>query len=267
MSEPSAKSTRVVLILAAVALVAGLVLGRSLNLSGTQPAEPQPATPVAAAVPTPAPAPDTAATIKRYQVPVSPSQPTKGPADAVVTIVEWCDFSSPECRKVESVLTTVLAKYPHEVRLAFRHFVDPTGNPEAHEFTRIAFDRAGKFWEAKAIMMGTSSEPGRAELQKYAAELKMDWADTEAALDKHSHAGPVIADRTFAQMFGVQAAPALIVNGRRLQGEISVASLTALVDDEIARSQALVSAGIAKDKVYAELTKNGVWEKPKPLPN
>jgi protein-disulfide isomerase len=210
-------------------------------------------------------APQAAGSAQRYQVPISMSQPKRGPEDAIVTIVEWCDFHGEKCKALAPIIDQTLAAYPTQLRHVFRHFTDKTAMPalEEHELAHLAFEHAGKFFEARALFMQAQSVATRAELERHAGTLGLDWSIVRAKLDKHAYAPAVVADVTFAGMFAVSEAPALFVNGRRLLGEPSFERLRRLIDDELAHAQTLVSRGVAKGDVYAALTKDGVWEKAK----
>ena len=202
------------------------------------------------------------AAVTRYQVPVTGSQPSKGPSDAIVTIVEWCDFQVPDCKKTGPVLTAILAEYDGQVRWVYRNFTQPTPASQlSHEFARIAHEQAGKFWEARQLLQDAAGPPTPDDFRRYAEQLGLDWSATNAALDKHTHSGHVVADRMFADMFDVQDVPAFFVNGRRLSGPATLSAFKPLIDDEIARAGKLVASGVPKQQVYAELTKNGVWKR------
>lgn len=255
MSKTTGTNQRLILAGVAVALLLALGIGVQMVVL---PAQKQ--APVLAAAPVLSPL----GPVVRYQVPVSLGQPKKGPEDALVTIVEWCDFHSPKCKQAEPVLTAVMQKYPKDVRLAFRHFADPTSIPglEEHEFSRMAFEQAGKFFEVKDLFMQQPSVGTREDIARYAKQFGMEWSKVLSDLDQHNFAGAIVADHTFAGMFNVKEIPAFFVNGRRLQGDASVAAFSQLIDDELKRTQQLLATGVAKDKVYAELIKNGLWEKP-----
>src|SRR5579862_6043024 len=47
--------------------------------------------------------------------------PTKGPADARVTIVEFSDYQCPHCRQLYSVMQVIEQKYP-QVRIVYKDF-------------------------------------------------------------------------------------------------------------------------------------------------
>jgi protein-disulfide isomerase len=199
--------------------------------------------------------------VSRFKVPVTASQPVKGSAEALVTIVEWCNLLGPECEAVDPIVDAVLKEYGDRVRLVFRHYLPASAPPVADEFARIAFEQAGKFWEARDLLrQGGTETPSPAQLEGYAKQLGLDWNAARAALAQHTHTGHVVADRLFAEMFDVHAVPAFFVNGRRVAGEATLPAFKAVIDDEIQRATQLVAHGVPKNQIYAELTKNGTWK-------
>jgi protein-disulfide isomerase len=200
---------------------------------------------------------------ERFQIPVTRSQPSRGPSDAIVTIVEWCDLRAGACAQSDAIIEQVLARSGESVRRVFRHFAQPTrGSQLAHQLARIAHEQAGKFWQARALLSRTDAEPTSRDIERYTEQLGLDPSSTRAALDRGTHAGHVTADRVFAQMFGVDSVPAVFVNGRRLEQPLSLAALKSLVNVELAHARELVGRGVPKEQVYAELTKNGTWRRP-----
>jgi protein-disulfide isomerase len=199
-----------------------------------------------------------------YKIPVSPSQPSKGPEEALVTVVQWCDFPDPACKQTDPVLQKLLKRYPNELRLVFRHYVSATRKDSAlaHQFARAAFER-GKFWEAHELLLAHQGEVTHAALEGYASTLGLDWSALKKALDAGTFSGHLAADRMFAEMFDVKASGALYVNGRPVAG--TEAALDALVKEELARANKLLAGGVQKTELYAELTKHGTW-KPAPRP-
>ncbi len=64
-----------------------------------------------------------------YAISVAEHNPTRGPDDALVTIVEYNAFDCEACAAIQPHLTALLAKYPKDVRVVWRHF--PDGRPKA----------------------------------------------------------------------------------------------------------------------------------------
>ena len=248
-----------------VALALGVGAGRLAMLGKSTQEAPT------VAAPTPTPSAKTAAPtlkpdepgITRYQVPVTISQPAKGPADALVTIVGWCDLQSVACRDADAVLTQVLAAYDQELRFVFRHLPQETLESQlAHEFAQIAHERADKFWTVRERLLHAAGPIELETVERIAKEVDMDWPATLSALESHSFAQHVGTDAMFAKFFEVTKAPAFFVNGRRLEGKPSLAAFRTLIDDELKHAETLVSKGIARDAVYANLIRGGKWKRP-----
>jgi protein-disulfide isomerase len=200
--------------------------------------------------------------LKRYRIPVSSSQPSLGPADALVTIVEWCDLPDAGCSAVDPTLDALRAQFPNELRLVFRHYARPNESSAlAHKFARAAHEQGGKFWEARRLLLAHRGDVTQADVERYAGRLGLDWKAVSTAMAANQQTGHITADRLFAGMFDVRDAPALFVNGRPLEGTPTADALEALIIEELARGRQLVASGVRKDEVYAQLTKDGAWNR------
>ncbi len=205
-----------------------------------------------------------------YKIPVSISQARLGPSDALVTLVQWCDLPDPGCAEAEPAVQAALKRHGKDVRLVFRHFLNTSraDSALAHEFARVAFEQAGKFWEARALLLHYQGEVTYELLEGYTKQLGMNWTHVRPALDEHTHSGHVAADRLFAEMFDVRSTPAFFVNGRPVTGRLTEQNLEAMIAEELTRAKALLAGGVEKENLYAELTKNGVWNRlPKARPH
>src|SRR5574341_1508232 len=102
-----------------IALIVGLAVGYVLGGRGSSPGYRQTARPAAPqAGQRPArPQEDPNAV---YRVPVDGSA-SKGPADALVTIVESSDFECPFCKRAAPTLKQVEEAYAGKVRIVFKH--------------------------------------------------------------------------------------------------------------------------------------------------
>ena len=242
---------------AALACVVAVAFGGGLghflsNLYEARPAAPAPTAAVATA--------KKSGDVKRYKIPVSSAQPVQGPSDALITIVEWCDIPDPACSAIEPALQAARKRYPELVRLVYRHFGRPgqPGSALAHQFLAAAFTQFGKFWEARALLMAHQGELTRADLERYAGQLGMDWTAVAKAIDDHSYAPVITTDRLFATMFSVEDSPAVFVNGRRME-RVTPVLLDQMIDEEFENTVQLIARGVQAENIYAELTKKGVW--------
>lgn len=127
------------------------------------------------------PTPDPAA--QSYLPDVTADDWVLGPDDALVTIVEYGDFQDENSAKLSVMLNELLAKYPEEVRLVFRHF--PL--PEQYDKDTLAAQAAeaaglqGKFWQYHNLLytyqadwISLSTDDFSAWAYERAAELGLD---------------------------------------------------------------------------------------------
>ena len=99
--------------------------------------------------------------------------PIRGPKVAPVTIVEYSDFHCPFCRRVQPTLLQLLAKYPTQVRLIYKHLPLDNLHPQARKFAEASWCAAeqNRFWQfhdavyAEANPTGAAAERSRREVR------------------------------------------------------------------------------------------------------
>lgn len=156
--------------------------------------------------------------------------PSRGPVNAPVTIVEFTDFQCPACGGMHPILETVLQSYGNKVRFVVRDFPLPI-----HEHARKAAEAAnaahaqGKFFEYAALLFKNQNALDVPSLKKYASELGLDRARFDAALDKGTYAEEVQRDLMAGEEYGVDQTPTIYVNGVVL-GTLSEEALRAAIE-------------------------------------
>lgn len=156
--------------------------------------------------------------------------PSRGEANAPITIVEFTDFQCPACAAMHPVLEEVLKSYGNKVRLVVRDF--PLGQ---HEFARKAAEAAnaanaqGKFFEYIALLFKNQKTLDVPSLKKYASDLGLDRARFDAALDRGVYAAEIKKDVEDGEMYGVGSTPTIFVNGVQLK-ILSAEGLRAAID-------------------------------------
>lgn len=199
-----------------------------------------------------------------YQVPVGES-PSKGPADALVTIVMFSDFQCPFCSKVTGTIKKIEENYKGKVRFFFKQNPLPfhPNAPLAAEASLAAHDQ-GKFWEMHDKIFANQQSLDRATFEKYAQELGLDMTKFKAALDNSSHKEVIARDQALAQKVGANGTPSFFLNGRNIRGAYPYESFKTVIDEEIAHAEELIKKGTAAGEVYAAIIKDGIAEAPKP---
>jgi protein-disulfide isomerase len=146
-------------------------------------------------------------------------QPSLGNASAPVTIIEFTDYQCPSCAATHPILERLVKEYGDRVRLVARDFplsqhADAFKAAEAAEAAR----EQGKYWEYVRILLRNQSALSVAKLKDYAGELALDRARFDQALDSGKFAETVQRDIDEGTMLGIEATPALFINGRRVSG-------------------------------------------------
>ncbi len=198
---------------------------------------------------------------QRYKIPVSMSQPARGAAHPLVTLVEWCDLRGTACQEADKTITALLGECP-DLRHVWRHFPSQAAQESltTHEAARIVHEQAGKFWEVRSLFLQQATSPSRENVRSLASQVGMDVQALDAALDKRTYVGSVAADGMFAAKFGVTESPTFFVNGHRFTGTPTQARLKRLIEREQKHAQAMLDSGVARDKLYEEITREGRWK-------
>ena len=168
------------------------------------------------------------------KVAVDATGPSKGPANAPVTIVEFSDFECPFCAKAEPTVKALLAKYPDKIKLVYRDFPLPMHShaPKAAEAAHCAGDQ-GKYWEMHEKLFANSQKLEPTDLKAYARDLGIDGAKFDRCLDSNEKASLVEKNKKAGEEAGVSGTPAFFINGRPLSGAQPLDAFTALVDQEL----------------------------------
>jgi protein-disulfide isomerase len=87
-----------------------------------------------------------------FSVPISPNDPTEGPADAKVTIVEAFEFMCPYCYIINPAVDHVLTKYPKDVRVVGKYMVIHGQPGAAAGMVGCAASKQGKYTQVKAAL-------------------------------------------------------------------------------------------------------------------
>ena len=199
--------------------------------------------------------------VERFKVPVTSDQPSKGPKDALVTIVEFSEFQCPFCARVLPTMKQIQETYGDKVRIVWRNnpLAFHNNAAPAAAVAMEAFAQGGddKFWEVHDVLFANQKALDRADLEKYAEEAGLDVAKVKKALDDGTHAKAITADQSIASQFGARGTPYFFVNGRQLRGAQPFASFKGVIDDEIAKAEGLISKGVKKEQLYATITQDG----------
>jgi protein-disulfide isomerase len=192
----------------------------------------------AALAQTPAPAPEETAPVKLNLE----NQPSFGPADAPVTIVEFGDLQCPSCRAEAPVLRQLMPEfYPGKFRVVFKDFPLETIHPwarAASDAARCVFrqnhEAYWKFYDWDYENQDDITvENLKSKALAWAAANGIRSAPLESCID--SKATNAEVDRNIAEgkAAGVRGTPTLFVNGLK-SASIGLPALQQMIEKELA---------------------------------
>ncbi len=170
--------------------------------------------------------------------------PSEGPKDAKVVIVEYSDFQCPYCARAHQTLSEqVMTAYDGKVRLVYKNFplafhkwAEPAGIA-----TECVYDQDEKaFWTLYEYYFKNQQQLTPENLKEKTHEAlkdtKVDIAKFDDCFDNKKTLSRVQADMAEGQSVGVTGTPAFIINGRKISGAQPFEQFKAIIDDELARS-------------------------------
>jgi protein-disulfide isomerase len=164
----------------------------------------------------------------------------RGPAEALVTLVEYGDFECPYCGQAEPVVRELLADHG-DVRYVWRHLPLVDVHPRAHA-AALASEAAaaqGAFWPMHDLLIDHQTELRPPDLVNYAERLDLDVDRFRRDLQAKVGDERVAEDVDGAELSGVAGTPSFFINGRRHRGAYDLATLTDAV--RLAKAQAFIA--------------------------
>lgn len=192
-----------------------------------------------------------------WKIPVK-GAPTIGPSDALVTVVEFFDYQCPYCRRAETTMNELMARYPKDVRVVLRQNPLPF-HARAVPAANFAFEARAQKGDAGFLEANRRLFEGKLEesdLLALGKELKLDEKRLKNALANNTHAAEIDADADLASDFKAAGTPHFFINGLRLSGAQPLSNFVTVVESQLKVANALVAAGTARAGVYDEIMKH-----------
>ncbi|MBZ5705288.1 MAG: thioredoxin domain-containing protein [Acidobacteriia bacterium] len=172
----------------------------------------------------------------RQQLEKRVTGPSRGPAGAPVTIVEFSDLECPHCKEAQPIIDKLLTE-DKNVRLVFQHFPLPS-----HEWAAKAAAYADcvghasndAFWKFVEGVYAAQTEitPANADekLAGVADNAGVKGADIAACAAKAETTSRVENSVALGKLLDVNSTPTMFINGRKLGGGVPYEVMKDLVD-------------------------------------
>jgi protein-disulfide isomerase len=181
---------------------------------------------------------DVKVTLSRPEIPRLPvsvdDDPSQGPEDAPITIVQFAEFQCPYCGRAKETVDQVMEAYPGKIRMVFRDY--PLSFHDRAIPAAVAANCAGvqgKYWEMYDQLMANQQSLSDADLARYASNAGVDIATWTTCRADPAQAAEVQADFEDGAKLGVNGTPAFFVNGILLSGAQPFSAFKEIIDREL----------------------------------
>lgn len=179
--------------------------------------------------------------------------PVRGPADALVTIVEFSDFECPFCSRAAPVMDQLQEVFPDDVRVVFVQ-MPLSFHSNAHRAAQasLAAHAQGLFWPYHDLLFENQHQLGEDDLLRRAEEAGLDTDTFFRDLQNEVYLDEVDRQVGIATRLGVRGTPNFFVNGQNIRGAQPFEVFRAAVVDELAEARALMDQGLSRPEIYQQ---------------
>ena len=172
--------------------------------------------------------------------------PTMGPADAPVTIVEFADFECPYCAHAFSEIETLVnTTYKDKVKVVFKNYplnVHPWAVKAAEAAECARLQNPDAFWDFARYFYSNQGSITIKNLQenvdKEATKLKLDAPSLKACMGSPQASDRVKQDQTDGNSVHVTSTPTFFINGIPMVGLPDNKVLEFVINSELAEKSA-----------------------------
>ncbi|HET6985662.1 MAG TPA: Na+/H+ antiporter NhaA [Kribbella sp.] len=159
----------------------------------------------------------------------------RGPADAVVTVVEYGDFECPWTQMAAPTARELIATNTY-IRYVWRHLPLHDVHPHAQLAAEAAeaAGRQGKFWQMHDLLLTNQDNLELDDILSYASGLELDLNRFRADLTAHDFAARIAQDIDSADRSGVAGTPTFFINNHRHDGPQDLPTLTRVIQQTLA---------------------------------
>ena len=208
------------LLIAAVCLVSGILMGKAIFEAPANQAVTVDETQLRAIIESVLDKRDSgAAAADSARFDLVDDDPYLGAEDAPIVIVEFSDFFCTYCqRHFDQTFAPILENYGEHIRYVYRDFARLTAeSTPAAAAAQCAFAQ-DKFWEFHGAFFDNQSELGYDFYLKTAADYELDIEEYTACLDESRFVDEVEIDGFDGQIAGIRGTPGFFINGQILSG-------------------------------------------------
>ena len=179
-----------------------------------------------------------------FVTPTADDDPSIGPDDAAVAIIEFGCYMCKYTKEAEPVVKQILEKYKGRIKYVYRDFpvTDSHAESDWHAEAANCAKEQGKFWEYHdelfKMQESCASVEGHVDMLKYlAVTMGLNSTKFNECLDSRKYKDEVLNDREDGLKAGVDGTPYFFINNRTIVGPKKLAAFESVIDDELAKAK------------------------------
>src|SRR5215470_6587143 len=132
----------------------------------------------------------------KLAIPINEYDHSIGPADALVTVVNYGDYQCPDCHRRHSEVEKMFDKLVNAARFVYRHFPLLNVHPRALRAAEAAEAAAaqGKFWEMHRHLYTHPEKLEDRHLHRYAREIGLDLDRFDREMTAGTYSAQILTD-------------------------------------------------------------------------
>ena len=165
--------------------------------------------------------------------------PSFGPEDASVVIVEFADFGCVYSQGESYIVRALMQEYQDRIRFVYRDFPMTDLHPIAQKAAEAGecANAQGKFWEYHDQLYQNQSDLSEEQLVAYATKVNLDTEAFRTCLESGEFADEVLEDYQDGAQAGVRGTPTFFINGNRIAGAIPQSVLLLLIKNALGEEE------------------------------
>lgn len=163
------------------------------------------------------------------------NNPSIGPKDAKITVIEFSDFECPFCKRSQDVNQKLREKYKGQIRWVFRDFPLPFHQDAmyAHMAANCSVSE-GKYWDVFNLFFENSGNLGKANVDALIVKAGVSKDKYQSCMkDASNLKAEIDADIQDGQKVGVSGTPAFFINGIFVSGALPFENFDEIIQKEL----------------------------------
>jgi protein-disulfide isomerase len=162
--------------------------------------------------------------------------PSIGPADAPITIVEFSDFNCPYCQRWHrEVSQELLSAYPDQIQFVYKDFPIVGGGRVGFLSAQAAHcaEEQVAYWEYHNALFSGAYTLDSSGIEQIAVDLGLDLDPFKECMVEARYAEEVRDDFNYGVSLGVTSTPSFFINGIPLIGAQPLENFAQIIDSEL----------------------------------